>query len=77
MHTARRSFATNMYKRGFPTVAIMQITGHTTEHNFLKYIKVTKEENAEMLAKQFSTMFEGLAEKNKNGLSTKGFIAVE
>lgn len=51
MHTARRSFATNMYLRGMPTVAIMQLTGHTTEHNFLKYIKVTAEQNAMMVAK--------------------------
>ena len=59
MHTARRSFATNMYKRRLPTVSIMQLTGHTTEHNFLKYIKVTKEENAQMIAEQFATMFKG------------------
>lgn len=51
MHTARRSFATNMYLRGMPTIAIMQLTGHTTEHNFLKYIKVTAEQNAMMIAK--------------------------
>lgn len=51
MHTARRSFATNMYLHGMPTLSIMQITGHTTEHNFLKYIKVTAEQNAMMIAK--------------------------
>lgn len=51
MHTARRSFATNMYLKGMPTIAIMQLTGHTTEHNFLKYIKVTAEQNAMMVAK--------------------------
>lgn len=51
MHTARRSFATNMYLRGMPTIAIMQLTGHTTESNFLKYIKVTAEQNAMMIAK--------------------------
>lgn len=48
-HTARRSFATNLYKSGFPAVSIMQITGHRTESAFLKYIKVTKEEHAKML----------------------------
>lgn len=53
MHTARRSFATNMYKRKFPTIAIMRLTGHTTESNFLKYIKVTPEENAAMMADEF------------------------
>lgn len=48
-HTARRSFATNLYKSGFPSLSIMQITGHKTESSFLKYIKVTKEEHAKML----------------------------
>lgn len=45
-HTARRSFATNAYKAGVPTLSIMAITGHQTEKVFLKYIKVTKEEHA-------------------------------
>lgn len=54
MHTGRRSFATNMYKRRFPTIAIMRLTGHTTESNFLKYIKVTPEENAVMMAEEFN-----------------------
>ena len=48
-HTARRSFATNLYKSGFPSISIMQITGHKTESSFLKYIKVTREEHAKML----------------------------
>ncbi len=48
-HTARRSFATNLYKSGFPSYSIMQITGHKTEAAFLKYIKVTKEEHAKLL----------------------------
>lgn len=50
-HTARRSFATNTYKEGVPTLAIMQITGHRTEASFMRYIQVTKEENAVLLAK--------------------------
>jgi len=49
-HTARRSFATNLYKSGFPAISIMKITGHKTESAFLKYIKVTPGEHAEMLA---------------------------
>ncbi len=49
-HTARRSFATNLYKSGFPTISIMKITGHKTEKAFMKYIKVTPEEHAKMLA---------------------------
>lgn len=56
-HTARRSFATNAYKAGIPSIAIMKITGHTKESTFLKYIKVSAEENAEMLSNHpfFST----------------------
>lgn len=53
-HTARRSFATNLYKSGFPSISIMQITGHKTESSFLKYIKVTKEEHAKMLMMHWS-----------------------
>jgi len=45
-HTARRSFATNAYLADIPTLAIMKITGHSTEKNFLKYIKFSQEENA-------------------------------
>lgn len=52
-HTARRSFATNMYKRNFPTLMIMAITGHKTERAFLTYIKVTEDENAERMMAQF------------------------
>ncbi|MBR9777042.1 MAG: site-specific integrase [Cytophagales bacterium] len=48
-HTARRSFATNVYKSGFPSISLMKITGHKTEKAFLLYIKVTHEENAKQL----------------------------
>ena len=48
-HTARRSAATNMFKAGIPSLSIMKITGHTTERSFLKYIRISEEENAELL----------------------------
>ncbi len=48
-HTARRSFATNAYKQGIPSITIMKITGHRTETAFLKYIKVTPQEHAEIM----------------------------
>jgi integrase len=48
-HTARRSFATNLYKSDFPTLSIMSVTGHSTEKAFLKYIKVTPDEHAKKL----------------------------
>ena len=49
-HTARRSFATNLYLADIPSISIMKITGHKTEKSFLKYIKITEEENAEKLS---------------------------
>jgi integrase len=49
-HRARRSFATNAYLSGIPSISIMQITGHSTERAFLQYIKVSQEENAINLA---------------------------
>jgi len=49
-HTARRTAATNMYRAGIPAISIMKITGHSTEANFLKYIKLSKEENAMLLS---------------------------
>lgn len=49
-HTARRSFCTNAYKSGLDSLAIMQLSGHKTEKNFLTYIKVGKEEFASRIA---------------------------
>jgi len=48
-HTARRSFATNLYLDGYPIIEIMKITGHKTEKSFLKYIKVSKLDAAKRL----------------------------
>jgi len=49
-HTARRSFATNYYLQGFPTIDLMKITGHKTERAFLKYIRVSKLDSAKRLS---------------------------
>ena len=49
-HCARRSFATNAYKAGVPTLAIMAITGHKTERVFLNYVRVSKEEHAKLIS---------------------------
>lgn len=48
-HTARRSFATNAYLQNVPTISIMKITGHRTEKSFMKYIKISQEDNANKL----------------------------
>ncbi|MFC6999166.1 site-specific integrase [Rufibacter roseus] len=48
-HTARRSFATNLYLADVPSITIMKMTGHKTEKAFLKYIRLTQEQNAQKL----------------------------
>lgn len=48
-HTARRSFCTNAYKSGMPTIDIMAISGHKTEKVFYNYIKVNDIERAEKI----------------------------
>lgn len=47
-HICRRSFASNLYGK-LDNMTIMAITGHKTEAQFLKYIKITPTENAEKL----------------------------
>lgn len=47
-HICRRSFATNLYGK-LDNLTIMGITGHQTETQFLKYIKITNTEKAEKL----------------------------
>lgn len=49
VHTARRSFATNAFLNDVPSISIMKITGHRTENAFMKYIKISQEENANKL----------------------------
>lgn len=49
-HTARRTGATLLYKSGVPTRQVMLITGHRSEQAFKQYIRITKEENAALLA---------------------------
>lgn len=56
-HTARRSFATNAYKSGFPAISLAKITGHKTESSFLLYIKVTPEDNAKLLMEHWNKAF--------------------
>ena len=45
-HTARRSFATNAFLAGVPSISIMKITGHKTEASFMKYLKMSSKDNA-------------------------------
>ncbi len=48
-HCARRSFSSNLYLAGFPVLSIRKITGHKSEQSFLKYVKITPQENANLL----------------------------
>lgn len=48
-HSARRSFATNMFKMGIPSILITAITGHTSEKAFLTYIRMNNDDKAQMM----------------------------
>lgn len=48
-HTARRSFATNLFLDDVPSITIMKMTGHKSEKSFLRYIRISQEENANKL----------------------------
>jgi len=50
-HTARRTFSTNEFLAGTPSITIMAITGHRSEKSFLKYIRVNQDEHAKSIAK--------------------------
>ena len=52
-HTARRTFATNAYKRRISLSSIMIITGHSSESMLKKYLKLDREEKAIMAAAEF------------------------
>ena len=56
-HTGRRSFASNAYLAGIPSITIMKITGHKTESAFLKYIKITPEEHARKMAEAWEKRY--------------------
>ena len=50
-HTARRSAATNLYLTGrMKTLEIMRLTGHKTEQNFFRYIRLTNDDTARSIS---------------------------
>lgn len=51
-HSARRSFCTNMYKKGMSAFDIMHFSGHKTEREFYKYIRIVGEERASHIVEQ-------------------------
>ena len=48
-HTARRSFATDLYMRGVPPELIMIFTGHCSREAFYHYICISPEHKADLL----------------------------
>ena len=59
-HTARRTFATNAYRRGVSLSSIMAVTGHSTELMLRKYLKLDNEERAIMAAAEFARVKEAM-----------------
>jgi integrase len=56
-HTARRTFATNMYKRAIPIETIMAITGHKKSSTFYKYVQLPPDHHAKKLADIFNANY--------------------
>jgi integrase len=52
-HTARRSFCSNEYLAGTPSMSIMAISGHKTEKAFLRYIKVKSIDHATIIKEKW------------------------
>jgi integrase len=70
-HSLRRSFASNFYgMEGWTTPMIMEITGHLTEKNFLKYIDKDDFYLSEKAAENFAKMKEE-AMRNKTNIHLK------
>jgi len=49
-HCARRTGCSLMYLAGIPVINIMKISGHRTPKEFLKYVRISKEETVILLA---------------------------
>ncbi len=59
-HTGRRSAATNFYNiYDIPAYNLMLITGHKSIDNFMKYIKIAREENADKISKRVKEKKDG------------------
>ena len=52
-HTCRRTFCTLKFLSGMPSHVIMKFSGHSTEKNFLKYLKLDAELNADKYRSYF------------------------
>lgn len=50
-HSFRRSGASALYRSGVPARVVRYLTGHSTDKQLFKYIKIDKEEGLELLAR--------------------------
>jgi len=55
-HTARRSFATNAYKAGIPLSSIQVVTGHGSEAQLRRYLRLDAEEKALLAFRDFQRL---------------------
>lgn len=55
-HTCRRSYCTNMFRMGIPTILIQSASGHKSEVSFLKYVRATNEDKAVLMAEQMKKL---------------------
>ena len=62
-HTCRRSFCTNQFLKGVPSLLIRKISGHKTEKAFLEYIKVDEELAAKEMMKYWDLTSDNLSHK--------------
>lgn len=64
-HICRRSFATNHYGE-LPTPLLLNVTGHSTEKEFLNYIGKTSTDYAEQMAKYWTAQIQKQQLKENN-----------
>jgi len=64
-HTGRRTWASFKYSQGFPILLLMQCTGHMKESTFLKYIGISKKEQAKALMRQMKERQSQIAQEAK------------
>lgn len=66
-HTARRTFATNLYLDGVPIQNIMAITGHRKEETFLLYVRADQLTKAKGLAEHYQKTSKPVMNITKGG----------
>lgn len=57
-HTARRTFCTLRYLEGFDTILIRNISGHSSEKNFMRYLRIDKKASAELFRRKMKELYE-------------------